>query len=73
MLKYPVIIIIIMIGLGWYATKDSPRQPRVQGCYGECYEEYVRVHGTVVEQLKIQQLAAAVSYTHLPLPTTPYV
>ena len=60
MLKYPVIsVVLVLIGPIWYVTKDSPRQPRVQGCYGECYEEYVRVHGTVVEQLKIQQLAAA--------------
>ena len=28
-------------------------------CYGECYEEYVRVHGTVVEQLQAQQAANA--------------
>ena len=28
-------------------------------CYGECYEEYVRTHGTVVEQLKAQQAANA--------------
>ena len=28
-------------------------------CTGECYEEYVRVHGTTVEQLQAKQLAAA--------------
>ena len=28
-------------------------------CYGECYEEYVRVHGTTVEILQAKQLAAA--------------
>ena len=27
-------------------------------CYGECYEEYVRVHGTTVEILQAKQLAA---------------
>lgn len=28
-------------------------------CYGECYEEYVRVHGTTVEILQAKQLADA--------------
>ena len=28
-------------------------------CYGECYEEYVKKHGTVVEQLVAKQEAAA--------------
>ena len=28
-------------------------------CTGECYEEYVRVNGTVVEQLKAKQALAA--------------
>ena len=28
-------------------------------CYGECYEEYVKENGTVVEQLKAKQAAAA--------------
>ena len=28
-------------------------------CYGECCEEYVRVHGTTVEILQAKQLAAA--------------
>ena len=27
-------------------------------CTGECYEEYVRTHGSVVEQLQAKQLAA---------------
>ena len=31
----------------------------VQNCTGECYEEYVRTHGTVVEQLQAKQLADA--------------
>ena len=28
-------------------------------CTGECYEEYVKTHGSVVEQLQAKQLAAA--------------
>ena len=35
-----------------YNNLDYKGYERVQGCYGECYEEYVRVHGTVVEQLQ---------------------
>ena len=34
-----------------YASSNS--------CYGECYEEYVKENGTVVEQLKAKQAAAA--------------
>ena len=33
-------------------------------CTGECYEEYVKVHGTVVEQLQRQQVAE-LQKTHL--------
>ncbi|WP_293315783.1 c-type cytochrome [Phenylobacterium sp.] len=58
-MKWPVIISVCMAGIIYYATQDTPRQPRVQGCYGECYEEYKRVHGSVVDELRIQQLAAA--------------
>ena len=50
--------IITLSGLIWYVTADSPRQPRVQGCYGECYEKYLETHGTVVEQLLAKQAEA---------------
>ena len=42
-----------------YPDLEVKNHPRVHGCTGECYEEYVRVHGTVVEQLQKQQAAAA--------------
>ena len=34
-------------------------------CTGECYEEYVRVHGTTVEILQAKQLADAGDPFHL--------
>ena len=32
---------------------------RNSSCYGECYEEYVRTHGTLMEQMAAQQEEAA--------------
>ena len=32
-----------------YNNLEYKGYERVQGCYGECYEEYVRVHGNSVE------------------------
>ena len=48
-----------MLGIILYVTADTPRQSRVQGCYGECYEEYQRVHGTLMEQVAKQAEAEA--------------
>ena len=48
-----------MLGIILYVTADTPRQSRVQGCYGECYEEYQRVHGTLMEQMAKQAEAEA--------------
>ena len=50
--------------LGFFSTMIYPNleykgYPSTHNCTGECYEEYVRVHGTVVEQLKRQQAEAA--------------
>ena len=42
-----------------YPNLEYKGYPRNSSCTGECYEEYVRVHGTVVEQLQRQQAAAA--------------
>lgn len=50
---------VCMIGLILYVTAESPRQSRVLGCYGKCYEEYMQVHGTLMEQVAKQQEAAA--------------
>ena len=34
-----------------YPELEVKNYPRVHGCTGECYEQYVAEHGTVVEQL----------------------
>ncbi len=52
------------IFVGFFSTMIYPQleykgYPRNSSCTGECYEEYVRVHGTVVEQLQAQQAANA--------------
>ena len=53
-----------LIFVGFFSTLIYPEleykgYPRNSSCTGECYEEYVRVHGTVVEQLQAQQAANA--------------
>ena len=42
-----------------YQNLEYKGYKRVQGCTGECYEEYVRIHGSVVEQLQAKQEEAA--------------
>ena len=42
-----------------YPNLEYKGYPSTHNCTGECYEEYVRVHGTAVEQLKRQQAEAA--------------
>ena len=42
-----------------YSNLEYKGYPRAQACTGECYEEYVRENGTVVEQLKAKAEAAA--------------
>ena len=57
-----MIVFVISFGGLLYWTYDNLEYkgyPRVSSCTGECYEEYVRTHGTVVEQLQRQQAAAA--------------
>ena len=57
-----MIAFVISFGGLLYWTYDNLEYkgyPRVSSCTGECYEEYVRTHGTVVEQLQRQQAAAA--------------
>ena len=53
-----------LIFVGFFSTMIYPEleykgYPRNSSFTGECYEEYVRVHGTVVEQLQAQQAANA--------------
>ena len=59
-----MVIFGCFIFVGFFSTMIYPQleykgYPRNSSCTGECYEEYVRVHGTVVEQLQAQQAANA--------------
>ena len=46
--------------IAWtYQNLEYKGYKRVQGCTGECYEEYVRIHGSVVEQLQAKKEEAA--------------
>ena len=42
-----------------YNNLEYKGYPSITGCSGECYEQYVAENGTVVEQLKAKQAAAA--------------
>ena len=41
-----------------YNNLDYRGYPSVTGCYGECYEEYVRVNGTMAEILQAKRAEA---------------
>jgi cytochrome c553 len=42
-----------------YPDIEYKNIPSNSTCYGECYEEYVRVNGTFLEQLEEKKLAAS--------------
>ena len=58
---YILAIVVAMFSLiTWtYQNLEYKGYKRVQGCTGECYEEYVRIHGSVVEQLQAKREEAA--------------
>ena len=58
---YILAIVVAMFSLiTWtYQNLEYKGYKRVQGCTGECYEEYIRIHGSVVEQLQAKQEEAA--------------
>lgn len=57
---YILSILVVMFSLiSWtYSNLEYKGYERIHGCTGECYEEYVRIHGTVVEQLREKQALA---------------
>ena len=58
---YIFTICAVMFGLisYTYANLEYKGYDRVHGCYGECYEEYVKLNGSVVEiEQKKQEIAA---------------
>ena len=61
-------LVMVLVGcfvfVGFFSTMIYPNleykgYPSTRTCTGECYEEYVRVHGTTVEILQAKQLADA--------------
>lgn len=59
---YIFTICVVMFGLisHTYANLEYKGYERVHGCYGECYEEYVKLNGTVVEiEQKKKEIANA--------------
>ena len=58
---YILSIVVVMFSLiTWtYQNLEYKGYERVQNCTGECYEEYVRIHGSVVEQLQTKREEAA--------------
>ena len=65
---YIFTICAVMFGLisYTYANLEYKGYDRVQGCYGECYEEYVKLNGSVVEiEQKKQEIANADPYSSI--------
>tara|TARA_B100001094_G_scaffold270825_1_gene275841 strand:- start:1242 stop:1673 length:432 start_codon:yes stop_codon:yes gene_type:complete len=58
---YILLICLFMFGLiNWtHANLEYKGYPRNTACTGECYKEYIRVNGTVVEQLEAKAEIAA--------------
>ena len=55
-----MVILGCMVLAGFFSSVIYPNleykgYPSTHQCIGECYEEYVREHGTVVEQLRAKQ------------------
>ena len=61
-MKYYVIMIVIaMLSLMTYTYQNLEYKgySRAHACTGECYEEYIRIHGTLAEQMAKPAEAAA--------------
>ena len=58
---YILSIVIVMFSLITYTYQNLEYKgyDRAHSCTGECYEEYLRVHGTLSEQMAKQAEAAA--------------
>ena len=59
---YILSIVVVMFSLITYTYQNLEYKgySRAHACTGECYEEYLRVHGTLSEQMAKQAEAAAV-------------
>ena len=49
-----------------YPDLEYKNYPRISSCTGECYEEYVRIHGTTVEiEQRKRELASADDFSSI--------
>ena len=65
---YIITIVLMMTGTiaMAYNNLEYKGYERVHGCYGECYEEYVALNGTVVEiEQRKQELANADEFSSI--------
>ena len=58
-----MVLVGCFVFMGFFSTMIYPEleykgYPSTHSCTGECYEEYVRVNGTTVEQLRAKQALA---------------
>ena len=58
MALFGTMIISLFFGFKIYPDLEYSGYSSVGSCYGECYEEYVKLNGTVVEILQAKQEAA---------------
>ena len=42
-----------------YPDMEVKGYSRIHSCYGECYDEYIKVNGTFTEELEMKKLAAS--------------
>lgn len=52
-------LILVFFAVKIYPELEVKGYPSNNSCTGECYEEYVRVHGTTIDILRAQQALAA--------------
>ena len=53
------IVFYVFFAFVIYPDLEYKGYPSTHSCTGECYEEYVRIHGTTVDILRAQQALAA--------------
>lgn len=53
-LKFIILIITFLASIMYYITTNLEYKgySRVQGCYDECYDNYIKEHGSLLEQLE---------------------
>lgn len=53
-LGYPLLICAVMVStIAWtYQNLEYKGYPQAHSCTGECYQEYIRINGTLAEQME---------------------